>query len=83
MRKMATVLWVSAALLAALWTFIFVTKTVCHECLTIPMAVVCERRDNPVDVQMESNRSSAGGYIKERQYAGCVFYWHESTAGGD
>jgi len=82
MRKMATVLWVSAAVVAALWTTFFVTKTVCHECLTFPMAAVCERRGgDAVDVAMESNR--VGGYIKERQFAGCVFYWHENTTGGD
>ena len=31
--------------------------------------------------QIDSNR--IGGYIKERQFAGCVFYWHESNSGGD
>ncbi len=78
MKTFASVLWISAAVLVALFGYMTV-KSVCHECLTIPMAVVCERRDDPVDVQMESNRSATGGYIKERQFAGCIFYWHESN----
>ena len=83
MRKMASVLWVSAAVLAGLWASMFAVKTACHECLTFPMAVVCERRGDPVDTQMESNRSSTGGYIKKRQFAGCVFYWHENNSDED
>jgi len=60
-------------------------KAVCHECLTAPMAVVCEHsyKGGAVDVQIESNRSYAGGYIKERHFAGCVFYWHENNTGGN
>lgn len=42
----------------------------CHECLAFAMAVVCERSNNAMDVQMESNR--AHGYIKECQFAGCL-----------
>lgn len=64
--------------LVALFLYMAV-KSVCHECLTFPMAAVCERRGGAVDVEMESNR--IGGYIKERQFAGCVFYWHEANSG--
>lgn len=66
--------------LFALIVLIFV-RTACHECLAAPVAVVCERSNNAVDVQMESNR--AHGYIKERQFAGCIFYWHEANTGGN
>jgi hypothetical protein len=49
--------------------------------LTFPSVAVCERRAGAIDTQIESNR--IGGYIKERQFAGCIFYWHESNSGGD
>jgi hypothetical protein len=81
-RKSAGVLlWPVGVVLLSLFLFMAV-KAVCHECLTFPMAAVCERRGgDAVDVAMESKR--VGGYIKERQFAGCVFYWHENTTGGD
>jgi hypothetical protein len=83
-RSMKTLLAMVAGsvsvVLVALFVYIAV-KSVCHECLTFPMAAVCERRGGAVDVEMESNR--IGGYIKERQFAGCVFYWHEANSGGD
>lgn len=69
-----------SVVLVALFLYMAV-KFVCRECLTFPMAAVCERRGGAVDVQMESNR--IGGYIMERQFAGCIFYWHESNVGGD
>ncbi|MBA3702891.1 MAG: hypothetical protein H0W79_08725 [Rubrobacteraceae bacterium] len=79
MKTFASVVWISAAVLVALFGYMTV-KSVCHECLTFPMAVVCERRTgDAADVQIESNRSFAGGYIKERQFAGCIFYWHEAN----
>jgi hypothetical protein len=51
------------------------------EPLTFPSVAVCERRAGAIDTQIESNR--IGGYIKERQFAGCVFYWHENNTSGD
>jgi hypothetical protein len=60
-RAVAWVVWLVSAVLVSLFVFMAV-KAVCHECLTFPMAAVCERRDDPVDVEMESNR--IGGYIK-------------------
>jgi hypothetical protein len=81
-RSMKTLLVEVAMLVSVILVALFgymTLKSVCHECLTFPMAVVCERRDDPADVQIESNRSFAGGYIKERQFAGCIFYWHEAN----
>jgi hypothetical protein len=73
--------WLAGTVVVSLFSFMAV-KAVCHECLTFPSVAVCERRGgDAVDVAMESNR--VGGYIKERQFAGCVFYWHENTMGGD
>jgi len=54
-------------------------KTVCHECLTLPSVATCERRSGAIDVDLHSNR--IGGHIKERQFAGCFFYWHENNTG--
>ena len=71
---------IAGASLVALILFVFV-RGVCHECLRFPSVAVCERRSGAVDTQIDSNR--IGGYIKERQFAGCVFYWHESNSGGD
>ena len=64
---------------AVFWSAFVVVKFSCHECLTLPMAAVCEHsfRGGTTDVQIESNR--VGGYIKERQFAGCTFYWHENN----
>ncbi len=82
---MKTLLAMVALLVSVVLVSLFLypaVKFVCHECLTFPMAAVCERRGGgAVDVQMESNR--IGGYIKERHLAGCVLYWHESNVGGD
>jgi hypothetical protein len=70
-----------SVVLVALFVYMAV-KSVCHECLTFPMAAVCERRGGgSVDVELESN--TIGGYIKEREFAGCYFYWHEANSGGD
>jgi hypothetical protein len=73
---------IAGASLVALVLFMFV-RGACHECLAAPMAVVCEHsyKGGAVDVQIESNR--AHGYIKERQFAGCYFYWHENNSGGN
>jgi hypothetical protein len=72
-------LLVALAAVAVLWSAFVVVKFSCHECLTLPMAAVCEHsfRGGTTDVQIESNR--VGGYIKERQFAGCTFYWHENN----
>ena len=71
---------IAGATLVALVLFVFV-RAVCHERLRFPSVAVCERRAGAVDTQIESNR--IGGYIKEHQFAGCVFYWHKNTTGGD
>ena len=79
--NVARVWLVSAgASLVALFLFMFV-RAACHECLRFPSVAVCERRSGAVDTQIESNR--IGGYVKERQFAGCIFYWHEANSGGD
>jgi hypothetical protein len=83
MRIVAYTLIVQAALLVALFMVVFVVRAACHECLAAPSVAVCEHsyRGRAVDLQIESNR--VGGYIKERQFAGCYFYWHESNRGGN
>jgi hypothetical protein len=75
-RPVAWMACLSGTVLVSLFLFV-VVKSVCHECLTAPYAAVCERRGQPVEVDMQSHR--IGGYIKERQYAGCTFYWHENN----
>lgn len=75
--------WLAGTVVISLFAFVAV-KSVCHECLTAPSVAVCERRGgDAVDLQIESNRSYAGGYIKQRHYLGCDFYWHENTTGGN
>jgi hypothetical protein len=75
------ILLITLATVAVLWFAFAAVKGVCHECLTLPMAVVCEHSNDAVDTQMESNRIK--GYIVERRFAGCVFYWHENNTGGN
>jgi hypothetical protein len=72
--------WLAGTVVVSLFSFMAV-KAICHECLNFPSVAVCERRSGAIDIQMESNR--IGGYIKERQFAGCVFYWHENNTDGD
>jgi hypothetical protein len=74
--------WLAGSVVVSLISFMAV-KAVCHECLTFSSVAVCEWRSGAIDIQMESNRSYAGGHIKERQFAGCIFYWHENNTGGD
>jgi len=71
---------IAGASLVALVLFMFV-RAACHECLTFPAVAVCERSNDAVNTEIESNR--IGGYIKEHQFAGCVFYWHENNTGGN
>ena len=78
--RVPMLLWLAGTVVVSLFSFMAV-KAVCHECLTFPSVAVCERRSGAIDIQMESNR--IGGHIKERQFAGCVFYWHEASSGGD
>jgi hypothetical protein len=58
-----------------------VVKGACHECLTLPAVAECDRRGKAVTVRVESNRSH--GYIKQREFAGCRWYWHEANTGGN
>ena len=80
MRIVANTLIVQAARLVTLFVGVLTVRPVCHECLAAPSVAVCERGTNPIDVQVESNQIH--GYIKERQFAGCYFYRHESNRGG-
>jgi hypothetical protein len=79
-RPVAWVAWLAGAVFASLVLFVGV-KSVCHECLTAPYAAVCERKGQPVEVDMQSHR--IGGHIKERHFGGCTFYWHENNASED
>jgi hypothetical protein len=79
-RAVPMLSWLAGTVVVSLFSFMAV-KAICHECLNFPSVAVCERRSGAIDIQMESNR--IGGYIKERQFAGCVFYWHENNTDGD
>ena len=70
-----TLVWVAGALVV-LWLRAAV-KVACHECLRLPTVVVCDRGNDVVDVQVESNRAPHG-YIERSKFAGCVWYWHEN-----
>jgi hypothetical protein len=74
--------WLTSALasLVAFGLFISV-RSGCHECLPVPSVAMCEHSNNAIDVTIESNRLH--GYIKEREFAGCYFYWHEANSGGN
>jgi hypothetical protein len=67
-RMKKTLVWVAGALVV-LWLLATV-KVACHECLRLPVAVVCDRGNDVVDVQIESNRAPHG-YIERRAFAGC------------
>ena len=58
-----------------------IVKGACHECLALPIVAQCERSNNAVSVEVRSNRSH--GYIKQREFAGCHWYWHEANTGGN
>jgi hypothetical protein len=72
--------WLAASVVVSLISFAAV-KSVCHECLALPSVAACEPRSGAIDVETQSNR--IGRHIKERQFAGCVFYWHENNTGGN
>jgi hypothetical protein len=74
------VVYGTLAVLVAFWVYASV-KSVCHECLTLPVVAQCDRSNNAVSVEVRSNRSH--GYIKQREFAGCRWYWHEANTGGN
>ena len=83
-RPTKAVVWgflvVFMVLMVLFWLYGAV-KTVCHECLALPVVAQCDRSNNAVSVRVESNRSH--GYIKQRDIAGCRWYWHEANTGGN
>jgi hypothetical protein len=72
--------WLAASVVVSLFAFAAV-KAVCHECLTAPSVAVCPHSNHAFDWEIQSKR--IGGYIKERQYGGCYFYWHENNMGSE
>ena len=70
--------WLAASVVVSLFAFAAV-KAVCHECLTAPSVAVCPHNKRAFDWEIQSKR--IGGYIKERQYLGCFFYWRENNTG--
>jgi hypothetical protein len=72
--------WLAVSVVVSLFAFAAV-KAVCHECLTAPSAAVCPHSNHAFDWEIQSKR--IGGYIKERQYGGCYFYWHENNMGSE
>jgi hypothetical protein len=69
------VVYGTLAVLVAFGAYMMV-KSACHECLALPVVAQCERSNDAVSVRVESNRAPVGE-IKRREFAGCVFYWHE------
>ena len=67
--------WAAIVVFAVLLVLVDV-KALCHECLNLPVAVVCERRQAHVDARIESNRTH--GSIERSEFAGCQWYWHEN-----
>ena len=47
-----------------------------HEFLTTPAIADC-RNGDAMALSVESTRKH--GFIVKREFAGCTFYWHEST----
>src|SRR5215217_1096373 len=72
--------WLAGSVLVALFAFGLV-KSDCHECLTAPSVAVCPHSNHAFDWELQSNR--VGGFMQERHFAGCYFYWHENTTGGN
>jgi len=72
--------WFAGSVFLALFAFGLV-KSACHECLTAPSAVVCPHSNHAFDWELQSKR--VGGVMQERHFAGCYFYWHENTTGGN
>ena len=72
-----TLVWV-VGVLVVLWLLASV-KVACHECLRLRVAVVCDRGNDVVDVQIESNRVPHG-YMERRAFAGCQWYWMRTRA---
>ncbi len=50
-------------------------KATRHEFLSVPVAVVCEKGTDTVDVEIELNRAH-GSYIEQSEFARSLFYWH-------
>jgi hypothetical protein len=79
-RAVLMLSWLAASVVVSLFAFAAV-KAVCHECLTAPSVAVCPHSNHAFDWEIQSKR--IGGYIKERQYGGCYFYWHENNMGSE
>ena len=81
-RRSAVVLlsWLAGSVVVALFAFALV-KSACHECLTAPSVAVCPHSNHAFDWELQSKR--VGGVMQERHFAGCYFYWHENTTGGN
>src|SRR5215217_8586303 len=81
-RKSAIVLlsWLAGTVVVALFAFALL-KAACHECATVPSAIVCPHSNHAFDWELQSKR--VGGFIKERQLGGCFFYENENTTGGN
>jgi hypothetical protein len=58
---------------------LMITALACHECLTLPMAAVCERSNDAVYKEFESSQRTH----RDNGVRGCIFYWHEANTGGD
>jgi len=56
-------------------------RSACHECLAAPSVAECQRSNGAVDLEIHSTRKH--GYIVERHFAECTFYWHEANTGGN
>ena len=77
--------WLAISVVVSLFAFAGV-KGVCHECLTVPSVAQCQRRQAVVPaIDMELHSTRIGGYIVERHFGNCTFYWHENNgvAAGD
>jgi hypothetical protein len=79
-RAVLMLSWLAASVVVSLFACAAV-KAVCHECLTAPSVAVCPHSNHAFDWEIQSKR--IGGYIKERQYGGCYFYWHENNMGSE
>ena len=72
--------WLALSVVMSIVAFAGV-KGVCHECLVAPSVVVCPHSNHAFDWELQSKR--VGGVMQERHFAGCYFYWHENTTGGN
>jgi hypothetical protein len=79
MGRLGTAAYLATIVVFVALLLLMITALACHECLTLPMAAECERSNDAVYTEFESNPRTH----RDKGVRGCIFYWHEANTGAD